>query len=266
MAGRLVGVDNRGIDELSMEMRDKVQKVIKDSGQRTEFPTGAVRDMGKNKGRCDLLPMVALLRLSRHYEAGAAKYGLRNWEKGIPVSSFMDSALRHLMCYMAGWDDEDHLAAAAFNVLGAMQMEEVWPDMLDLPMRDGRRDYSYRKQHVEAKKECSTCLYEGRKPIAIPIGICGYEHWRPKKAVVEPVKERDCKDCVHEKINPHEKPCKDCHCYSHSPNWQPKKTPTNKHCLTCYHWDQVKGDTRPFGCMGCAWLSNWQPKEAAQCE
>lgn len=32
--------------------------MIKDSGSRTEFPTGAVRDMGgADKGRCDLLPL-----------------------------------------------------------------------------------------------------------------------------------------------------------------------------------------------------------------
>lgn len=30
---------------------------IKDSGERTEFETGAVRDMQKGKGRCDLLPL-----------------------------------------------------------------------------------------------------------------------------------------------------------------------------------------------------------------
>jgi hypothetical protein len=31
---------------------------IKDSGSRTEFPSGAVRDMGgKDKGRCDLMPL-----------------------------------------------------------------------------------------------------------------------------------------------------------------------------------------------------------------
>lgn len=126
---------------------------IKDSGERTEFATGAVRDMAAGKGRCDLLPMVALLRLSRHYEAGAVKYGLRNWEKGIPVSSFMDSAIRHIFCYMMGWDDEDHLAATAFNVLGAMQMEEARPDMLDLPQRKGKRDYGYRK----LKRDCQEC-------------------------------------------------------------------------------------------------------------
>ena len=30
---------------------------IKDSGDRTEFETGAVRDMHEGKGRCDLLPL-----------------------------------------------------------------------------------------------------------------------------------------------------------------------------------------------------------------
>lgn len=30
---------------------------IKDSGNRTEFPSGAVRDVQKGKGRCDLLPL-----------------------------------------------------------------------------------------------------------------------------------------------------------------------------------------------------------------
>ena len=31
--------------------------MIKDSGDRTEFESGAVRDMRKGKGRCDLLPL-----------------------------------------------------------------------------------------------------------------------------------------------------------------------------------------------------------------
>jgi hypothetical protein len=31
--------------------------VIKDSGTRSEFDTGAVRDMQKGKGRCDLMPL-----------------------------------------------------------------------------------------------------------------------------------------------------------------------------------------------------------------
>lgn len=34
-----------------------VVKMIKDSGERRAFGTGAVRDISENKGRCDLLPL-----------------------------------------------------------------------------------------------------------------------------------------------------------------------------------------------------------------
>jgi hypothetical protein len=109
--------------------------MIKDSGNRTEFDTGAVRDIGEGKGRCDLLPMCALIRLSKHYEAGALKYGERNWEKGIPVHSYMDSAMRHVLKYMDGQKDEDHLCAAAWNLLCAMWTEEKMPEMQDIAAR-----------------------------------------------------------------------------------------------------------------------------------
>ncbi len=97
---------------------------IKDSGNRHEFKTGAVRDMQEGKGRCDLLPPLAILRLAKHFEAGARKYGDRNWEKGIPINSFIDSAIRHLLKYMAGQKDEDHLLAASWNLMCAMETEE----------------------------------------------------------------------------------------------------------------------------------------------
>ena len=66
---------------------------IKDSGERTEFESGAVRDMHEGKGDMASLPNAAILRLSKHYENGAKKYGRWNYTKGIPVSSFIDSAL-----------------------------------------------------------------------------------------------------------------------------------------------------------------------------
>ena len=50
--------------------------MIVDSGQRTEFTTGAVRDMHENKGDMASIPWEAILRLSRHYENGAKKYNL----------------------------------------------------------------------------------------------------------------------------------------------------------------------------------------------
>ena len=109
--------------------------VIKDSGDRTEFPTGAVRDMHEGKGRCDLLPMCVMLRLAKHYEAGAIKYSDRNWEKGIPAHSFVDSALRHIFKYMDGQTDEDHLIAAIWNLCGLAWTEEKRPECMDIPAR-----------------------------------------------------------------------------------------------------------------------------------
>ncbi len=109
--------------------------MIKDSGTRREFETGAVRDIQEGKGRCDLLPPNAILRLAKHFEAGCLKYGDRNWEKGIPMHSFIDSAIRHTLRYLAGESDEDHLCAAAWNLMCAMETEIVRPQMQDIPSR-----------------------------------------------------------------------------------------------------------------------------------
>lgn len=98
------------------------------------FETGAVRDTG-GKGRTDLLPMCALLRVSRHMEDALTHYPERNWERGLPMHSMLDSAMRHLMKYMDGQNDEDHLCAAATNLLMAMWTEENHPEMQDIPSR-----------------------------------------------------------------------------------------------------------------------------------
>lgn len=121
--------------------------VIKDSGERTTFTSGAQRDMHEGKGDMASVPWEAILRLSVHYENGAKKYERWNFRKGIPVSSFIDSACRHLAKYQCGCDDEDHLAAAAFNVLGAMLMENTKPEMVDLPLREGKNTFDYFKEN-----------------------------------------------------------------------------------------------------------------------
>ena len=109
--------------------------MISDSGERTSFSSGAVRDLHQGKGRCDLLPMCVLLRLAKHYENGALKYEERNWEKGIPAHSFADSALRHILKYMDGYTDEDHLIAAIWNLCGLAWTEEKKPELMDIPAR-----------------------------------------------------------------------------------------------------------------------------------
>lgn len=107
-----------------------------------EYQTGAVRDTG-GKGRMDLLPWCALIRVSKHMEdailpdpkTGVPHYPERNWEHGLPMHSMIDSAFRHLAKYVEGMADEDHLCAAATNLLMAMWTEEHRPDMQDIPSR-----------------------------------------------------------------------------------------------------------------------------------
>lgn len=135
--------------------------MIKDSGNRTEFASGAVRDIQEGKGRCDLLPLdvvgtflvsptillindfqktgdvdylydaisssglfpnayTAILEVAIHFEDGCKKYGERNWEKGIPVSRYIDSAVRHYLKCMRGDNDERHDRAFVWNILCAI--------------------------------------------------------------------------------------------------------------------------------------------------
>ena len=59
----------------------------------------------------------AVLDLARHFERGALKYEERNWEKGIPAHSFLDSAVRHMLKHFRGDRDEDHRAACLWNLV-----------------------------------------------------------------------------------------------------------------------------------------------------
>lgn len=158
---------------------------ILDSGNRTKFNTGAVRDIQDDKGRCDLIPLAVIanfieqsigydesqivreiakfmelgdvkylyqalelfcsynewslteciLEVSVHYKDGAKKYGERNWEKGIPLHSYIDSAIRHYVKCIDGREDERHDRAFVWNILGALwtMMYKHGTDLIDIP-------------------------------------------------------------------------------------------------------------------------------------
>ena len=157
--------------------------VLKDSGDRTEFQSGAVRDLGEGKGRFDLVPLSVLsemfrlyskddlaevitnidkflysldkkylynalngfcalrqwsihgcaLEVSKHFEDGANKSGTPNWEKGIPLHSFIDSAVRHLI----QWDKHDmsdpHDRAFVWNIMCAIWTLDHRHEQVDTP-------------------------------------------------------------------------------------------------------------------------------------
>lgn len=153
--------------------------MIKDSGERRQFNSGAVRDVAEGKGRCDLLPlsvlgdifnddilyaldayiytgnvirihdaiesfsqqnyktiMDAILEVAKHFEDGANKYAERNWEQGIPLHCYIDSAVRHYFKYRRGDTDEPHDRAFLWNLLCALWTQEHKPDLIDLPFKE----------------------------------------------------------------------------------------------------------------------------------
>lgn len=177
---------------------------LSDSGNRTKFDSGAVRDMHEGKGRCDLMPLDvianlfrpypaeldqsehavyysfddsltynvlsdiykfqtsgnvnhlysllneylaaysdtiysefdALLDLAKHYENGARKYGEHNWEKGIPLHSFIDSAIRHYFKHRREDNDEPHNVAFIWNVIGAIWTKQHRPELDDFCIKE----------------------------------------------------------------------------------------------------------------------------------
>lgn len=105
---------------------------INDSGKRISYGDDkAIREPSNGKGRYDLISPFAIDRLAKWYELGAQKYADRNWEKGIPFSRYVDSAKRHLNKYVMGMEDEDHLAAAAWNIFAILHHQELNQNDLD---------------------------------------------------------------------------------------------------------------------------------------
>lgn len=148
--------------------------MIKDSGDRTEFKTGAKRDMHAGKGRMDLLPWYGIMEVSKHCEEGALKYGEHNVDKGIPLHSLLDSASRHLAKYMVGMDDEDHLRAACWNLLWALNQRETHPELDDrfvVKAEEARED-----KNVKPK-------------VTLICKICGARETHPKLAYEDLMRE-----------------------------------------------------------------------------
>lgn len=158
------------------------EEMIKDSGARVEFETGAVRDIREGKGRCDLMPLDVMadcfsgvdeesyyvlralndfkenhdtsflysilvhqacnrekgvlaemfLDVAHHFEEGAKKYGENNWQKGIPVHCYLDSAVRHYLKHVRGDEDEPHYRAFIWNLLCCIWTCEHYPELIDI--------------------------------------------------------------------------------------------------------------------------------------
>lgn len=73
----------------------------------------------------------AILELACHYEDGAKKYGDNNWKKGLPVSRYISSAVRHYLKYQRGDMDERHDRAVLWNLTAILWTCLYKPGMND---------------------------------------------------------------------------------------------------------------------------------------
>ena len=79
-----------------------------------------------NKLRYDLIPAKANEEYAKVWTVGAAKYEPRNWEKGMPYTEVIASAMRHLEAIRLGEDidPEDGLLHAAHLMCNAAMLTE----------------------------------------------------------------------------------------------------------------------------------------------
>lgn len=77
-----------------------------------------------------------LLEVAIHFEEGAKKYGENNWQKGIPVKRYIDSAVRHYLKFLRGDKDEPHDRAFCWNIMCAIWTCKHKPELNDYRQGD----------------------------------------------------------------------------------------------------------------------------------
>lgn len=90
----------------------------------------------KEKPRTDLLPAEALFRIAEVLGFGAGKYDAHNWRAGIAFSRVYGAALRHLLAWNDGEDNDkesglNHLAHAGCCILFLLTYLREHPELDD---------------------------------------------------------------------------------------------------------------------------------------
>lgn len=81
-------------------------------------------------------PETTILEVSKHFEEGAKKYGENNWQKGIPVHCYIDSAVRHYLKFLRGDKDEPHDRAFCWNILCAIWTCKHKPELNEYAVKE----------------------------------------------------------------------------------------------------------------------------------
>lgn len=111
------------------EVTPAAKTTLPDSGVRETKANGFMREPeGRRPNYVPLLtargieivPEELIIRIAEHYYQGGLKYAPDNWRKGTDRESLernRRSAARHFAAWLRGETDEDHLAAATWNMI-----------------------------------------------------------------------------------------------------------------------------------------------------
>lgn len=67
----------------------------------------------------------ASARIAQRFTFGELKYARGNWREARELQTYRESLSRHLMQYLNGETDEDHLSAICANAIILMDLEEI---------------------------------------------------------------------------------------------------------------------------------------------
>ena len=122
-------------------LRDYYEGFLKERQMMGMNPEGtAIHDDGE-KEPIHLIPPEAMMALAKVYRYGAKKYtDPRNWEKGMNWSRLYSSAMRHMLKFWNGEDDDPesglpHTWHAFWNVCALVWYREHHANLDDRPAR-----------------------------------------------------------------------------------------------------------------------------------
>lgn len=103
----------------------------------------------------------AFLEVARHFEEGAKKYGENNWQKGLPVHRYIDSAVRHYLKWLRGDRDEPHDRAFVWNLICCIwevdfsprAMKQTKPNAEEVAIPEAGSG----KVYICNRRPCETC-------------------------------------------------------------------------------------------------------------
>jgi len=81
-----------------------------------------------------------MIEVSKQFEDGVRKYSECNWQKGIPLHNFIDSATRHYFKVLRGDTDEPHNRAVLWNLVCALWTIDNHIDLIDIDFKMGKKD------------------------------------------------------------------------------------------------------------------------------